>query len=334
MKKIYISTLASIVLVSSGFVTDLNAEILTGPHVYIESTNYFNALNYDNTDYGNGFEWQAIAYTTGSYSYIIYDDVDDANHDYTKVFELSHSLNNENSFIVDTSGDINLADGSVWIDRSLNAMGIGTTAPEKNLHIVDTTTTTGGTFPFNYTKGEASIKLDAYDNSSWALGSHYYKNSIALSPSKSFKITDTNNSATPFVIYQGSASNTLVLNTQSNVGIGTSAPGAKLDVAGDMKATFSGAGTESVYKLLTLTANDTDGTGPSEAAFVLRNNKADKEWLFRTIDDGTAFTATLGGTGGAEFKIVSDQGDYTKTKLYIGGVLVFANGKIQAGVLP
>ena len=104
-------------------------------------------------------------------------------------------------------------------------------------------------------------------------------------------------------------------------------------VNGNMEVTFSGAGDESVYSLLKLTADDTDGTGPSEAAFVLRNEKAGLEWLFRTIDNGTAFTATLGGTGGAELKIVSDEGDYRKTKLYIGGVLVFANGKIQKAAI-
>lgn len=34
------------------------------------------------------------------------------------VYQYSHSINNTNSLIVDTSGDINLANGSVFIDRS------------------------------------------------------------------------------------------------------------------------------------------------------------------------------------------------------------------------
>jgi len=123
----------------------------------------------------------------------------------------------------------------------------------------------------------------------------------------------------PLKVRHDALANTLVIGTNDDtnvtngyVGIGTDTPTAKLNVVHD------GAGTESVYSLIKLTANDTDGTGPSEAAFVLENAKFAKEWLFRTIDDGTAFTATLGGTGGAEFKISSPTGAVAGTELYLG----------------
>ena len=89
-------------------------------------------------------------------------------------------------------------------------------------------------------------------------------------------------------------------------------------INGSLEAKFKGSGIESVYRLLTLSANDTDGTGPSEAGFVLNNALYQKEWLFRTIDDGKAFTATLGGTGGAEFKVSSPTGHVSGTELYLG----------------
>ncbi len=108
------------------------------------------------------------------------------------------------------------------------------------------------------------------------------------------------------------------LGEEGFVGIGTDTPSARLDVNGSIQSSLNGPGTESVYRLLTLSANDTDGTGPSEAAFVLNNALYQKEWLFRTIDNGAAFTATLGGTGGAEFKVSSPTGQVSGTELYLG----------------
>jgi len=127
----------------------------------------------------------------------------------------------------------------------------------------------------------------------------------------------------PFKLRNTAADNALVIGgnaegTEGYVGIGTDTPSAKLDVNGSIQSSLNGPGTESVYRLLTLSANDTDGTGPSEAGFVLRNEKESKEWLFRTIDAGSAFTATLGGTGGAEFKVSSPTGNYRDTELYLG----------------
>lgn len=123
----------------------------------------------------------------------------------------------------------------------------------------------------------------------------------------------------PLKVRHDALANTLVIGTNDDtnvtngyVGIGTDTPTAKLNVVHD------GAGTESVYSLIKLTANDTDGIGASEAAFVLENAKFAKEWLFRTIDEGKAFTATLGGTGGAEFKISSPTGAVAGTELYLG----------------
>ena len=127
----------------------------------------------------------------------------------------------------------------------------------------------------------------------------------------------------PFKLRNAAADNTLVIGgndtgMEGYIGIGTDAPSAKLDVNGSIQSSLNGPGTESVYRLLTLSANDTDGTGPSEAGFVLRNEKVGEEWLFRTIDNGKAFTATLGGTGGAEFKVSSPTGNYHDTELYLG----------------
>jgi hypothetical protein len=47
------------------------------------------------------------------------------------------AANAVDSLVVDNTGDIFLANGTVSIDKSLLRMGIGTSIPEDNLHIVD-----------------------------------------------------------------------------------------------------------------------------------------------------------------------------------------------------
>lgn len=157
-------------------------------------------------------------------------------------------------------------------------------------------------------------QTDGFVNGQWALDAG--SDGLWFVP-KEADLTGTYSA--PLKVRHDALANTLVIGTNDDtnvtngyVGIGTDTPTSKLNVVHD------GAGTESVYSLIKLTANDTDGTGPSEAAFVLENAKFGKEWLFRTIDDGAAFTATLGGTGGAEFKISSPTGAVAGTELYLG----------------
>ncbi len=215
-----------------------------------------------------------------------------------EVLSISHNASATKSLVVDSTGDMNLADGSVFIDKSANRVGIGTVIPSSNLDIKSS--------------DNAEIALENGSGSArWIIR--------AGTNTKAFYLVDqTNDSKRPFYVESNTSSNTLYLNSTGNIGVGTPSPNAKLDVRGDIKATFSGAGTESVYRLLTLSANDTDGTGPSEAGFVLNNAKAGKEWLFRTIDDGKAFTATLAGTGGSEFKVSSPTGAVAGTQLFLG----------------
>jgi len=209
--------------------------------------------------------------------------------------DIRKSPNNENAFVSDTSGDIGLADGSVFIDRSENRLGIGTTTPAYTLDAVGNIKFGVSTNPWYTSSGANGL---FFGNST---GSVTYGLGIA-------------NSAPTYTLMVG----TNTAGKEGYVGIGTSSPQAKLDVRGNIEATHTGPGTENVYRLLTLSANDTDGTGPSEAGFVLNNAKAGEEWLFRTIDDGKAFTATLDGTGGAEFKVSSPTGSVLGTELFLG----------------
>ena len=123
----------------------------------------------------------------------------------------------------------------------------------------------------------------------------------------------------PFKLRNNAADNTLVIggNAEGNegyVGIGTDAPSAKLDVQ------WSGSNTvdDGLTNLLVLSANNSEADKESDAGFGLKNARADIQWNFRTHQDGTAFVATLAGTGGPEFTVKNATANVSGTELYLG----------------
>lgn len=302
MKKNSLSIMASILLLGGTFST-IQAADLT-------ASNPTAQVIFHDTDAGGTDAW---AIQGNDNALLIRDSQSSVNPLY--IFK---SVKNDNSINIDATGTVNLAKKGVAISQSDTTVGVEN-APTVKISNPNQVTFGGGSGSLDWLLNKDLNITDDYKNKTFNIA--YDFSAIGTTT----KI--------PFTIV-GNANDNSVFMNENGIGILNGNPQASMDVNGDIKATFKGAGVENVYRLLTLSANDTDGTGPSEASFVLRNDKANQEWLFRTIDNGTAFTATLGGTGGPEFKVVSDQGDYTKTKLYIGGQLVFANGKIQAGVLP
>ena len=86
---------------------------------------------FDDTQNGAGRDWYiwGDATTFGGW-FAIYDDLQNQ-----YAIELESSPNNSDSLVVDEAGDIELANGAVWIDRSASRLGIGTLAPGSDLEI-------------------------------------------------------------------------------------------------------------------------------------------------------------------------------------------------------
>ncbi|MGR8941720.1 MAG: hypothetical protein ACU83P_09050, partial [Gammaproteobacteria bacterium] len=100
----------------------------------ISSNLYGGRVQLDESDQGDAQDWYVEGSVTSGFH--IRDDVNDATHNNASVFNIIHSLNNTNSFVVDTNGDISLADGSFFIDKSSDNVGIGTTSPSYDLHLM------------------------------------------------------------------------------------------------------------------------------------------------------------------------------------------------------
>ena len=244
---------------------------------------------------------------------------------------IQHSSTKDNSLYVDSSGDINLANGSMFIDRSAKYVGIGTSVPEEDLHIINTSTESG---PYYTTNADASIRLDTYGGSKWALGARYWGSIVGSD--NYFAIRDVNSSTAPVVIYQGAANYSITISRSSKVGIGTNSPAAKLDVKGTIKssdtytAKWKGSNTvgDGMKVLVTLDANNTASGKVSDVGFRLRNAQKDFQWDFRTIENQNGFTATKQGSHGGEFVVLSPTNDFHDAIVKIGGVVIFENGHL------
>lgn len=260
-------------------------------------------IYFDSTGNGDGWDWLIQVGTSTTYGLMFWNNVTLYNK---LVFNIINSDNNPNSFIVDSAGDINLADGSVWIDRSANHVGIGTTTPEEELEIESSSPriTFDGTYKWHV--GQAT-------NSSW------------------FWIHNDTDDRNPFNIHHD-APHDLVNLREAGIGVGTASPTAMLDVIGDAKFSFSGeTTTANGYKsLAVLSNNNTNDALISDGGFQVENFRENFRWNFRTAqayDQG--FMITKEGSGGPEAVFKNGTNSHVNVEVAFGDVTVFKNGALQ-----
>lgn len=130
---------------------------------------------------------------------------------------------------------------------------------------------------------------------------------------------------TSFALDMSSPADSLVVDTTGNVGVGIAIPQSKLDVVGDIQATFSGSSTSGLQQLFKMSANNTDLTKKSDAGFVLENARAGFSWAFRTDENNGGFSASKQATGARELELINTTAVAANVELHL------ANGGTNIG---
>ena len=239
-------------------------------------------LNFDDTDTA-GKEWLVRGYSD---YYGLYD-VQTSSHISNPAFQIVHSAHSLKSFVSNSSGDISLADGSVFIDRSGNRMGIGTATPGAPLHIK------GGYLRWDWLN-HASWHMTSFTDGGMGLYNRKFS-TMGLkiygdAPDQALEITSTGTKI------KGTLRSNFVGNSPTN----------------------SDPILNGLQNLVNLSSNNTDATKTSDVGFSLRNAREGFTWNFRTLASGEGFAATKEGTGGAEFRITNPTASASGAQLFLG----------------
>ena len=111
-------------------------------------------------------------------------------------------------------------------------VGIGTSSPSQKLHLLNSADDTNLLVESSKTNGRAQIRFKN-DAQEFVAGTNTGDN---------FIVFDATNTTTPFLIEAATPNNTLYVDSNSRVGIGTNSPNQKLDVAGGHIELDSGYG--------------------------------------------------------------------------------------------
>jgi hypothetical protein len=133
--------------------------------------------------------------------------------------------------------------------------------------------------------------------------------------------------ATSSALDMSSPPDSLVVDTTGNVGVGTATPGAKLDVLGDIRTTFTGVNNIGLVELLKMSVDNTNTDKFSDAGFAMENKRANFSWAFRTLESTGGFAASKQGTGAKEFEVRNPTTVAANVSLYLANGARNVNGQ-------
>jgi len=232
-------------------------------------------IHFDDTDDAGIEEWNIWGYSD---TWGVADLLGANNHWVFRIEGVADTALTANSMVVDSDGDIHWGNYNLNFDRGLSALSLGTSAVRRDVTI---------------SSGDPAI--DLYDESfSDSMGINYNGNY--------FNIYNTSGSDSVRINYQSPA-DSLHIQSDGNVGLGTSAPNADLHVSAGNTArvlventTVSPvAGDQIMFQLQSAATN--------KVRFVIGNSNG--TWTFDNSASGS-FQINRAGTGVNEFRVESD----------------------------
>ena len=199
--------------------------------------------------------------------------------------------------IITYSTGSSAGDNIVYMSGSL---GIGTAAPSHPL-VIYGAQDMSAQIQTTKTNGLANIRF-RNDARHWRLG---------VDSSDSFSLYDNTGTATPFIVEAGAGTNTLVVDSNSRVGIGTSAPGDKLSVVGNIAIRNAGNSLD----VMKFSNADNVGTTPDIQFNGAAQLSAQDDFHINIDSDASSTTAKFSikkdtdDTGGTEIFKVTEAGE-------------------------
>ena len=262
----------------AGIALDILVPSAQAANLVASSTNPF--VQWDDTDVA-GAEWNLWG-DTGDFG--LADVLGTNNHWVYRTFGASGSVLNQNSMIVDTDGDIHWGSNGLNFDKGLSALSLGTTAVRRDVTI-----------------SSGNPAIDLYDETfSDSMGINY----------DGFDFNIYNEVGVNAVeIAYNAPLNSLHIQGDGRVGLGTSIPSASLNVVAgntaqvrvDNTTVSPPAGDQVMFQLQSAAVN--------KVRFAI--GKQGALWTFDNA--GTAFQINLAGTGSNEFRVEGD-GDIVALK--------------------
>jgi len=159
----------------------------------------------------------------------------------------------------------------LFVDGGLNRVGIGTDSPDVPFHI-EAGQNVIAELEATHTDGNARMLFKPKDNNGWNIGAN---------DNGSFTIFDVVGNTNSVVIETGAAASTLVVDSNSRVGIGTASPSVALHTVGKVRAQKSGQ--TSAYVQLSandVTSNYAADIFVNDTALTFKHNSNSRGFVF------------------------------------------------------
>ncbi len=268
----------------------------------VEADSTFPGFLFDDTNVADPLEYGIFANDTGTHSFFGIYNYNASGYMFN--FSPPSNSNSTNTMTLNTLGDIGFAGNGIWIDRSAQRMGIGTTGPAHDLEIQSST---------------PGIRFDDESSTAYDMELQLNNTSLELEGTSGQDIMD---------IYYNASGNTFVIDSASEVGIGTGSPSSKLHVVSNSAGNagqiyMQNINASPAERVLFRLNNDAGG----KTRFLI--DSAANQWTFD--NDGLAFNISYVGTGLNEFRVTNTGNGFFRGNVFANGVLLTSDRDAKEG---